>query len=158
MKQIWAPWRMEYILSDKEEGCVFCNKPKENQDDKNYILYRGKTCFVMLNLYPYVCGHIMIVPYKHVPDTTQLSQDELLEVTALLNKSIVVLREAVSPEGFNVGVNIGKIAGAGVEEHVHLHLVPRWAADTNFMPMLSATHVVSESLDDTYQRLKPLFK
>lgn len=158
MKQIWAPWRMEYILSEKEEGCIFCNKPKEDQDKKNYILHRGRTSFVMMNLYPYISGHLMIAPYRHTPDTTALSQDELTELMAITNKSIEVLKKAISPEGFNVGMNLGKVAGAGIEEHVHIHVVPRWAADTNFMPVFTDTRVIPEGLDETYEKLAPLFK
>ena len=158
MKQIWAPWRLEYILKDKEKGCIFCRKPEQNEDDKNYILYRGKTCYVMMNLYPYTGGHLMVSPYKHAADTTKLSQDELTELMTVTNKSIKALKKLMSPDGFNVGINIGKAGGAGIEEHLHVHIVPRWAADTNFMPVLSDTRVIPEGLTETYDKLKPLFE
>ncbi len=154
MKRLWSPWRMEYIVSKKGEGCIFCDKVAENDDQANYILHRGKTCYVMLNLYPYNNGHLMVSPYRHVPSLEQLQEDELTEMMLLVNRSIQALRRAMRPDGFNIGVNIGKAAGAGIEEHVHIHIVPRWEADTNFMPVLSQTRVIPELLDDTYRKLK----
>lgn len=154
MKRLWSPWRMKYIVSKKGEGCIFCDKVAENDDQANYILYRGKTCYVMLNLYPYNNGHLMVSPYRHVPSPEQLQEDELTEMMLLVNRSIRALRWAMHPDGFNIGVNIGKAAGAGIEEHVHIHIVPRWEGDTNFMPVLSQTRVIPELLDDTYCKLK----
>ena len=145
---------MKYIVSKKGEGCIFCDKVAENDDQANYILYRGKTCYVMLNLYPYNNGHLMVSPYRHVPSPEQLQEDELTEMMLLVNRSIRALRWAMHPDGFNIGVNIGKAAGAGIEEHVHIHIVPRWEGDTNFMPVLSQTRVIPELLDDTYRKLK----
>lgn len=154
MKRLWSPWRMEYILSDKGVGCIFCEKIADNDDQTNYILFRGKTCYVMLNLYPYNNGHLMVVPYRHVPSPDQLEEDVLAEMMLLVIKGLGALRRAMHPDGFNVGINIGKAAGAGIEKHVHIHIVPRWSADTNFMPIFSHTRVMPELLDETYQKLK----
>ncbi|MBM4464466.1 MAG: HIT domain-containing protein [Chloroflexi bacterium] len=154
MERLWSPWRLEYILSEKGQGCIFCDKIADDDDQANYVLQRGETCYVMLNLYPYNNGHLMVSPYRHVPSLEQLEENELTEMMLLLNKSFKALRRAMHPDGFNVGINIGKAAGAGIEEHVHIHVVPRWKADTNFMPVLSQTRVIPELLDETYRRLK----
>lgn len=153
MEHLWAPWRMQYILSEKE-GCIFCDKPMENKDKENYILYRAKTCFIIMNIFPYNNGHLMVAPYKHLPNLDGLEQDELTELMLITRKSIQILQKALNPHGFNVGMNIGKVAGAGVEEHLHIHIVPRWAQDTNFMPILAETIVLPEHLDTTYQQLR----
>ncbi|MFZ3063586.1 MAG: HIT domain-containing protein [Actinomycetota bacterium] len=153
MKQLWAPWRVKYIMGEKPKGCIFCHKPKEKKDKENYIVYRGESCCVMMNLYPYNSGHLMISPYKHVPDLEGLSDEELLELMEVLRRSMRVLRSALKPEGFNIGMNVGEVAGAGFGDHVHIHVVPRWAQDTNFMPVISDTKVISEALDATYERL-----
>jgi len=145
---------MEYILSEKGKGCIFCDKIADNDDQANYILHRGKKCYVMLNLYPYNNGHLMVVPYQHVPSLEQLEEDTLTEMMLMVNRGLEVLRRAMNPDGFNVGINIGKAAGAGIEEHVHIHVVPRWKADTNFMPVFSNTRVIPELMDDTYRKLK----
>lgn len=159
MKQIWAPWRIKYILdSSKKNGCIFCEKIKEKKDKKNYILYRGKTCFIIMNLFPYNSGHLMIAPYKHTSELEDLVEEELLEIMQLTKKSLNILKKSLSPDGFNLGINLGKIAGAGIDTHLHLHIVPRWSGDTNFMPVISSTKVISESLDDTYRRLKKEIK
>jgi len=154
MKKLWAPWRIEYILSEKSEECIFCEYPKERRDKENLILYRGKTCFIILNKYPYNNGHLMVVPYKHVPTPLELSDEELLELSKLVNLSIKVLNFVMKPQGFNVGANIGKAAGAGIEEHYHIHVVPRWIGDTNYMPIIADTKVLVEALDKTYERLR----
>jgi ATP adenylyltransferase len=154
MKRLWSPWRLEYILSEKGEGCIFCDKIADDDDQTNYILHRGEKCYVMLNLYPYNNGHLMIIPYRHVPSLEQLGEDILTEMMLMVNRGLEALRRAMEPDGFNVGVNIGKAAGAGIEEHVHIHIVPRWRADTNFMPIFSNTRVIPELLDDTYRKLK----
>ncbi|NIV96829.1 HIT domain-containing protein, partial [candidate division KSB1 bacterium] len=133
-KILWAPWRMAYILGDKEEGCIFCTKTQEDTDKKNLILFRGEHNFVILNKYPYNNGHLMVVPYRHTSDLQSLQEKESLEMIQIISKSIVVLRSCLNPEGFNIGMNFGKIAGAGIDDHLHFHIVPRWAADTNFMP------------------------
>jgi ATP adenylyltransferase len=155
MERLWSPWRMEYIVSKKgEEGCVFCDKIADTDDETNYILHRGETCYVMLNLYPYNNGHLMVIPYQHAPSPEQLEEDELIEMMLMVNKSLKVLRQAMYPNGFNIGINIGKAGGAGIEGHVHIHVVPRWRGDTNFMPTCSQTRVIPELLDETYRKLK----
>jgi ATP adenylyltransferase len=145
---------MEYIMSKKGEGCIFCEKIADNDDESNYILHRGKKCYLMLNLYPYNNGHLMISPYQHVSSLEQLEEDVLTEMMLMVNRSLRALRRAMHPDGFNVGINIGKAAGAGIEKHIHIHIVPRWNADTNFMPVFSQTRVIPELLDETYQKLK----
>ncbi len=157
MKYLWAPWRMEYILKEKNEGCIFCEIPKENQDKENYVLYRGKFCFVILNTYPYNNGHIMIAPYAHIKNLEELNRDTINELMSLCQKSISVLKEKMNPQGFNIGANIGKVGGAGILEHVHLHIVPRWQGDTNFMPVISDTKVMPQYLSETYDLLKAAF-
>jgi ATP adenylyltransferase len=154
MKRLWSPWRLEYILSEKGERCIFCDKIAADDDQANYILCRGKKCYVMLNLYPYNNGHLMVIPYQHVPSPEQLNEDALTEMMLMVSKSLEALRRAMHPDGFNVGINIGKAAGAGIEGHVHIHIVPRWRADTNFMPVFSNTRVIPEFIDDTYRKLK----
>lgn len=144
---------MKYILSQKSEGCIFCEKPRENKDKENYILFRGEHGFVILNAFPYNNGHLMIAPYRHVPNLEELSDEELLSLTSLLKSSIRLLRKELKPDGFNIGMNIGKVAGAGIDDHVHLHVVPRWIGDVNFMPVISETKVISEYLDMTYEKL-----
>lgn len=158
MKRIWAPWRMEYIEDSESEECIFCEKPKMKSDRKNYILYKGCLSFVILNIFPYAYSHIMIAPYRHISSFTKLKKEEIFEVALIVQKSIEILRKTFKPDGFNIGVNEGKIAGAGVEEHMHVHVVPRWAGDTNFMPTLAETKVFPEHLHTTYRKLFPLFK
>lgn len=148
---------MKYLESKRPEGCVFCQKIADNDDAKNHILYRGKHACVMLNLYPYNSGHVMIIPYAHAARLADLSMDVQTEMLVLLNKALEVLQQALSPEGFNIGVNLGRAAGAGIDEHVHVHAVPRWTGDTNFMAIFAETRVVPEWLDDTYRKLKPIF-
>lgn len=144
---------MQYILSEKG-GCIFCEKPKEDKDKENHILYRAKTCFIIMNIFPYNNGHLMVAPYKHAANLDGLEQDELTELMLITKKSMQILQKALNPQGFNIGMNIGKIAGAGVEEHLHVHIVPRWAQDTNFMPILAETNVLPEHLDITYKQLR----
>jgi ATP adenylyltransferase len=159
MKRIWAPWRMKYILKARDEkgGCIFCEIPKENKDEENYLIKRGKLAFVLMNIFPYNNGHLMVAPYKHTPNLQNLSDDELLEMIKLLVESEKALKILLSPDGFNIGLNIGRIAGAGFEEHVHIHIVPRFNGDTNFMPIVSNTKVISESLMETYKKLKEIW-
>jgi len=157
MKKLWAPWRMKYItgVADKKnEGCIFCDKPKRKTDKANYILCRGKKAFVMMNIFPYNNGHLMIAPYRHGGDFIQLNDEELLEMMHLAQACQRTMNKVMKPQGFNLGFNLGRVAGAGIEDHVHLHLVPRWNGDTNFMPVLADTKVVSEALEDTYKKLK----
>jgi len=153
MKRMWAPWRMGYILGNKVEGCVFCKKLQESDDGANYVLYRGGTAALILNLYPYTNGHLMVVPYSHCGDLAELDDETLGEMMRLTKLCIRLLRKAMSPHGFNVGMNLGQAAGAGIREHVHIHVVPRWDNDTNFMPVLGDVRVIPESLDDTYKKL-----
>jgi ATP adenylyltransferase len=154
MKQIWSPWRMEYIASNKEAGCIFCDMVESDDDAAQLVLYRGQLAFLVLNKYPYNNGHLMSVPYRHVSSLELLDPDELNEVTQLITLGIRVLREASHPEGFNVGFNIGKVAGAGVKDHVHGHIVPRWNGDTNFMPVLADVRMIPEAISDTYAELR----
>lgn len=150
MDRLWAPWRAEYILGPKEQGCLLCRISQEKRDRENLVLWRGQLCFVMMNLYPYNSGHIMVVPHRHEKDLEGLGEEEMLEMMGLAQKGIAVLRTSMKPQGFNLGINLGDIAGAGVEDHVHLHIVPRWKGDTNFMPVSAATKVISQALEETY--------
>lgn len=154
--RLWAPWRMEYIKSvgNTSKACIFCEKVKEGDDEKSLVVYRGNEAFVLLNAYPYNNGHLMVAPYRHVPSLTDLSDQELLSVFKLVNLSIKALTASMKPEGFNVGVNIGKAAGAGIEEHVHVHVVPRWVGDTNFMPVVGEVKVIPELLRSTWLKVK----
>ena len=156
MKPIWAPWRIEYILSKKPPGCVLCKKPAEDNDDINHILYRGEKNFIMLNLYPYNPAHLMITPYRHISRIEELTDEELREHFALVRNGVKLLKQAINPGGFNIGMNLGKTAGAGIEEHIHSHIVPRWDGDNNFMPVISGERVMPEALTDTYEKLKGL--
>ena len=157
MKRIWAPWRMEYIEQEKTEECILCQEPGQDNDAANFILYRGDTNYVLMNAYPYTPSHLLIAPYRHLASLEDLTVVELHEHFEIVSRSIKVLRRAFSPAGFNLGTNIGKAAGAGVEGHVHTHIVPRWEGDTNFMTVLSDIRVVPESLAATYQKLKGQF-
>ena len=155
---LWAPWRMEYIKSAKEPGCIFCDKPRQRNDRENLIVHRGAHCFVIMNKYPYNNGHLMVVPYRHQGNIESLNAAEKEEMMVLLQASVSALKKVMSPHGFNVGMNVGKIAGAGIEDHLHFHLVPRWDADTNFMPVTGHTKVVSEGLWETWEKLKEVFQ
>lgn len=156
MDRLWAPWRKKYILRalSGEEECIFCRIPKEDKDEENYLLARGKHAFVVLNIFPYNNGHIMVAPYRHTSDLNELSDEEILDFLKLTGKSQKVLGKVMQPHGFNMGINVGRVAGAGYEEHIHIHIVPRWGGDTNFMPILGETKVISEALDEAYKRLR----
>jgi ATP adenylyltransferase len=156
-ERLWAPWRLEYIRGEKPDECIFCTAVESDDDAGHYVLARGDRCFVMLNAYPYTSGHLMVAPYEHVPSLEELGDETLLELMTMTRRSLGAIREAYAPEGFNIGVNQGKVAGAGVEEHVHLHVVPRWAGDTNFMPVVGGVRVLPQSLDDSYAELVRLF-
>jgi ATP adenylyltransferase len=156
-QRLWAPWRMEYIESDKSGDCIFCAALASDNDAAKYVVHRGERCFVMLNAYPYTSGHLMVSPNDHVDSLEALGSDTLLELMTLTQRSLAAIRESYGPEGFNIGVNQGKVAGAGVEGHVHLHVVPRWAGDTNFMPVVGGARVLPQSLEDSYAALSPLF-
>jgi ATP adenylyltransferase len=157
MERLWAPWRLEYIIADKTEGCIFCVFPAQSNDREDRILHRGEHAFVIMNAFPYSNGHLLIAPYRHTADLSELSDEEGLEMMQLVGKSIRALREAFRPDGINVGVNQGTAAGAGIADHVHMHIVPRWNGDTNFMPVFAEVKVIPEALEATYDKLKPMF-
>ena len=158
MDKLWAPWRMAYINAAVPEGeCLFCEKQKVTADRDNLILHRGLTCFVIMNLFPYNNGHLMVVPYRHIDGPGELSGEESVELMSLCGVAQATLDEVAHPHGYNLGVNLGRVAGAGVIGHLHIHLVPRWNGDTNFMPILGETKVVSEMVLETYDRLLPVF-
>ncbi|MEN3000952.1 MAG: HIT domain-containing protein [Armatimonadota bacterium] len=154
-ERLWAPWRMQYVSTagKSETGCIFCTKPAEQQDEANLIVLRGVHAFVMLNLFPYTSGHLMIAPYRHTSDVASLSEGEILDLCHLLQRCVRALEQVYKPDGFNIGFNIGRAAGAGIEGHLHLHVVPRWHGDTNFMTTIGAVRVLPETLDETYRRL-----
>lgn len=145
---------MEYILGPKARGCVFCDKIAQGDDDAEHVLVRECTAYITLNRYPYNNGHLLVVPYAHVPSLEDLPPETLLEMMLLVNRGLAALRDAMRPEGFNVGVNLGKVAGAGIASHVHIHIVPRWSADTSFMTTIGETRTVPETLAETYARLR----
>ncbi|HEX5038288.1 MAG TPA: HIT domain-containing protein [bacterium] len=158
MKPIFAPWRMEFILGPREKGCVFCNRVKRKSDRKDLILHRGKSCFVILNKYPYNPGHLMVVPNRHVSSLTELNAKEHEEIFSLLARAEKALSKSMRPQGFNMGMNLGKAAGAGIDDHIHFHVIPRWFADTNFWPVIAETKSMPQHLLDTYDLLKKFWK
>jgi ATP adenylyltransferase len=153
MERIWAPWRIEYLENASVEGCIFCDKPAEHDDRANHLLYRGENAYIIMNLYPYSNGHLMVAPYAHVGRLAELGQRTRAEIMELTSLCTALLTQTMEPAGFNIGANIGKAAGAGFDEHFHMHIVPRWIGDTNFMAVVGDTRVVPESLDATYERL-----
>lgn len=157
MRVLWAPWRMEYILSEKDKECLFCVKHKENNDRDNLILYRSEHVYVIMNKYPYNNGHLMVVPYFHTSSFDGLPDTALLELMKITKYSVECLRRAFNPEGFNIGINFGEVAGAGIEEHMHIHIVPRWAGDASFMTVLGEVRVIPEHILETYDKLYPIF-
>lgn len=157
IQPLWAPWRLEYILSKKGPECIFCEKPKEEKDRENLILFRSSESYVIMNLYPYNNGHLMVVPYRHLFSITDVTQEEMQDIMILVQHSLRCLTEAFRPEGFNVGFNIGKVAGAGIEEHLHVHIIPRWVGDTHFMAILGDVRVIPEHVKSTYDKLFPFF-
>lgn len=159
MKILWAPWRMDYILSDKQgEGCIFCDLPKQDSDRDNLILFRSSHTFVIMNRYPYNNGHVMVVPYPHIAMLNGMDEATMIDFMKVTNHAVESIRKAFLPEGFNMGINLGKIAGAGMEEHLHLHIVPRWAGDTSFMTVFDEIRVVPEHVLSTYDRLHAAFR
>ncbi|MEN6521916.1 MAG: HIT domain-containing protein [Armatimonadota bacterium] len=153
MERIWAPWRVQYIMAEKEDGCIFCDKPKQNKDKENYILHRGEHALIMLNAYPYNNGHLMVAPYRHVADISDLTDDELLSIMHLVSLGKQALAKTFSPDGYNIGINMGKTAGAGIADHIHVHIVPRWNGDTNFMPVIADTKVMPQALSHTFDQI-----
>jgi ATP adenylyltransferase len=154
MKHLWSPWRLEYLIAPEAEGCIFCQTIKADADRENLVLYRGEHAFLMLNRYPYNNGHFMVLPYAHVPSLENLDAPTLMEMMLLLNRGLAALRRTMDPDGFNIGANLGQAAGAGIEEHIHIHAVPRWTGDTNFMPVIGEMRVVPQTWLQTYDDLK----
>ena len=157
MKTLWAPWRIEYITGEKEKGCIFCDKPNEGNDEENLILFKGENSFIIMNRYPYSNGHLMAVPYKHTNNMSELNNDERLELMNLTTKCIEIL-DIMKPDGFNIGMNLGTAGGAGIDDHLHFHIVPRWNGDTNFMPLIGDVKIMPEYLQDTYKTLSEQIK
>ena len=156
MKKLWAPWRIEYIRSKKDEGCVFCDIPKM-EDRNGLILFRGENSFSLMNLYPYTNGHLMVAPFRHIDSFRGLDQVERLEILEQIDRCIDALSNVLNPDGFNIGANLGESAGAGIKDHIHFHVVPRLVGDTNFMPVVGHTKVMVDGLFETYDKLKPEF-
>lgn len=159
MEHIFAPWRKDFIENKekKEEGCIFCNRVKNEPSVENLVVFKGLHSFVILNKYPYNNGHLMVVPYRHTADFSSLSIEEMSDLMCNIKSSIEKLKQAYNPQGFNIGMNLGAVAGAGIAEHLHWHIVPRWSGDTNFMPITGKTKVLHEMLEDTYLKLFPLY-
>jgi ATP adenylyltransferase len=161
MERLWTPWRGAFVErasgESGKDACFLCTKPAEHDDKANLILFRGERAYVLMNLYPYNNGHLLVAPYLHTGDLATLEVPIAQEMTVLLQRAVDVLQRAYSPDGFNVGMNLGKSAGAGVPDHLHTHVVPRWNGDTNFMPVLGETKVLPETLEHSYARLEPLF-
>jgi ATP adenylyltransferase len=154
--RLWAPWRLRYIAGEKADECIFCTKPALG-DESALIVRRGNRCFVMLNAFPYTSGHVMVAPYEHTADLAALDEATGLELITLTQESMRAIRAAYGPDGFNVGANLGSVAGAGIADHIHFHVVPRWEGDTNFMSVIGDVRVLPESLEDTQRRLKEAF-
>jgi ATP adenylyltransferase len=159
MKVVWAPWRMEYVGSDQaREGCIFCPGDDRTQDEKKLILYRGEWSIVLMNRFPYTNGHLLIAPLRHISSFDSLSPDEKLDLVNMVERSVSVLKEVMDPAGFNIGMNLGRAAGAGVEDHMHFHIVPRWSGDTNYMTVFGEVRIIPEHIRATYEKLLPFFK
>jgi len=154
MKTMWAPWRMEYILADKQQGCIFCDALSENDD---LTLFKGNDTLVVMNKFPYINGHLLVAPVRHLSALGQLRKYEMGELLAAIERSVDILKRVMHPDGFNVGLNLGKVAGAGVEDHLHFHIVPRWFGDTNALTVFADVRVIPEHLQVTYSNLKPHF-
>ena len=157
-KHLWAPWKMEYFKNKDASQKIFSSKPNETEDKENLILYRGESCYIIMNYYPYNNGHLMIVPYEESDSVENLTDETLTEIMRLTKKTMKILRENLQCHGFNFGANIGKGSGASIEGHLHFHIVPRWTSDTSFMPVVGSTKVVAQGLHDTYDQLKPFFE
>lgn len=158
MERLWSPWRSEYVTrSDEGDGCIFCDHLAADDDIDAGVLFRGEAAFVLLNAFPYNTGHLMVAPGRHIGELDELTADERHELMDLTTHSVEILREAMAPHGFNVGMNLGRVAGAGIPGHLHVHIVPRWGGDTNFMPVVGQTKVLPEMLAETDARLRPLF-
>lgn len=160
MDKLWSPWRSKYIESFKDDARMESDKSlftriiNQNNDKENYLLHRGRTCFIIMNLYPYNSGHLLIIPYKEAKDLSELDKDTWLELFEFIDLGCKILDDALKPHGFNIGANMGRVAGAGVDNHIHFHIVPRWNGDTNFMPVLNEVKVISEAMNETYDKLR----
>ncbi len=157
MERIWAPWRIQYITGEKPKHCILCEEPKQDRDEQNYILYRGRMSYIIMNSYPYNPGHLMVAPYQHIASLEAIDDEALAEHWRMVRLAVRVLREAYNPSGFNIGINMGKAAGAGIEGHIHTHIVPRWTGDTNYVQVLADVKVIPQALADTYRTLKDRF-
>ena len=157
MEALWAPWRLEFVKQEKPPGCIFCLFPADTRDAENLVLGRSDKSFVMLNKFPYNNGHLMVIPRRHTAEFADLPEDEFVDLHRLLKQSVAVLNEAYAPHAMNVGMNLGRAAGAGIVDHLHYHVVPRWEGDTNFMPVLAETKVLIEHLEATWDRLQRAF-
>jgi ATP adenylyltransferase len=156
-QRLWAPWRLAYVTDaskDNDDACIFCAKPAEGDDEAALILHRGERCFVILNAFPYTNGHLMVAPFEHIARLPELDAETTAEMMALVQRSIGLLDGEYGPQGYNVGVNQGRVAGAGVEGHIHMHVVPRWGGDTNFMPVLGDTRVMPQTLEQSFEALR----
>jgi ATP adenylyltransferase len=156
-KYLYSPWRLDYILSEKTEGCIFCCKPSAEDDAKHLIIHRSKHCYVILNLYPYNNGHVMVVPFAHVPNLSKLTKTALNDIFSTVQLAESILTKVYRCDGLNIGINVGKTAGAGIDEHIHVHLVPRWLGDCNFMSVVGGERVIPEAFENTFQKLKAAF-
>jgi len=159
LEKLWSPWRSKYIEGFKpgneneDDECLFCRITKDDKDKENFLVHRGAKSFIIMNLYPYNSGHLMIVPYIHASSLSELDDETNLDCMQMINLSCEILNDSIYPHGFNIGANIGRVSGAGIDSHIHFHIVPRWSGDTNFMPVLNDVKVVSEAMDDTYEKL-----
>lgn len=158
MDVLWAPWRLDYILGPKADECPFCMPDNTDDDERRRVLYRGRKCFVIMNIFPYNNGHLMVCPYRHLMNLVDLTQEESHEMMDLMHECTRILQDRFNPQGVNIGVNVGEAAGAGIKEHLHFHLVPRWVGDSSFMAFASETRVIPEHIDSTYAALKPYFE
>ena len=156
--RIWAPWRLRYVKdANKSTECIFCTKPAQGDDQQALIVHRTERCYAILNLFPYTNGHLMVAPYAHVSSLPEIDADTVAEIMRLAQNAMTVLERTYSPHGYNVGFNQGRVAGAGVEHHIHMHIVPRWGGDTNFMPVLADTRVMPQTLEQSYEALAGSF-
>lgn len=158
MKALWAPWRMEYILGKREDYCIFCPSTDGQDDAERLILFRGQHAMVVMNRYPYNNGHLLVAPWRHLPSLEGLTDEELLEINKLIRSSIRILVEVMHPDGFNVGLNLGTVAGAGMADHLHYHIIPRWNGDTSFITVVGEVRTIPEHLKQTYHKLQPYFE
>ncbi|MDO9543334.1 MAG: HIT domain-containing protein [Kiritimatiellia bacterium] len=154
MKRIWAPWRMEYILNYRQAGCFLCDICQDDKDEQSLVLKRGKSSFLLLNKYPYNNGHLLIAPYRHIDSLESMAEPEMTEMMQMASSACKILRASMHPDGFNLGLNIGAAAGAGLKDHIHLHIVPRWEGDTNFMPVLGEVKIIPQPLDELWRKLR----